>query len=92
MAVSIDKFKQVIVTIRVRLMRFYPKANIPFLVGLTLLILLVTLCQCDEGVKKSYYHPNYYMDDRTHLCFADGPSYTNVPCTPEVLKLINEIN
>jgi hypothetical protein len=35
-----------------------------------------------------YYHPNYHMDDRTNICFADGPSYTAVPCTKEVMNLV----
>lgn len=35
----------------------------------------------------------YLKDQRTNMCFAkttDGTSVTNVPCTPEVEKLIKK--
>lgn len=36
-----------------------------------------------------YYHPVYARYDRTNICFASGgQGYTSVPCTKEVMNLV----
>lgn len=43
-----------------------------------------------NNIKIDYYHANYMIDDRTGLCYSSyNGSATYVPCTTEVLKLIN---
>ena len=67
-------------------LRIWPAFVVAGIILVTFGIMAIVSCDQSAGTK-SYYHPDYAMDDRTHLCFATGPSYTNVPCNPEVLKL-----
>lgn len=60
--------------------------------------LLVFLLGCEASAKEEVNSFSYYKDTRTNLCFVvsginNGHMvtyhvYSNVPCTPEVEKLI----
>jgi hypothetical protein len=66
------------------------------------ILFLLCLMGCgplgQEGTKKEAQNIEYYKDSRTNLCFvrnivcgSDGCCYNvfaNVPCTPEVEKLL----
>jgi hypothetical protein len=64
----------------------------PVIIGIVIVVLYYSLSSNSTTSKTiDYNHPEilYTIDRRTTLCFADiGESYTNVPCNPEVLKLI----
>jgi hypothetical protein len=66
------------------------------MIKLVLLSAIFAIAGCADGHQKVNSYFDYYMDDRTGLCFYGNVGYgpanahflTNVPCTPEVLKEI----
>lgn len=56
---------------------------------------LLFLAGCETS-KETLNKITYYKDERTGLCFVDNVTYygydvfTNVPCTPEVEKVISD--
>jgi hypothetical protein len=55
----------------------------------------LVLLACDPFTKSTVDTLSYYKDERTNLCFAmfgvgSDSLLTNVPCTPEVLAIIND--
>lgn len=65
------------------------------------LALLLSGCYTDRRPDESLEHHfvrhmEYYKDDRTSLCYAvscpscNSAMMTNVPCTPEVEKLLSK--
>ena len=62
---------------------------------LKLTIISLLLCGC-ETTTETVTKLRYYKDDRTNLCFVQNRTYygydvfANVPCTPEVEKLVGE--
>lgn len=67
---------------------------------LLLLIPFITSCSNIDCKPKAYIEPIYKKDSRANLCYAIISnrtsvdiyvvSFTNVPCTKEVLRLIGE--
>lgn len=65
--------------------------------NLLIIFAVLGLAACDStphtALEKEQVWVNYYQDGRTGLCFAgrigaQNATLTNVPCSPEVLKLV----
>lgn len=59
-----------------------------FIVGLV----AIGVSQGEPRNNHSMLKPSYFVDERTHLCFATSilDRFTNVPCTDEVMNLIEK--